>query len=71
MEGMLDKPQGRNGANEFARRSMKNLAFIVEASRSEADVHPVTQAVGALLGIVVFPWERNALRAVKVADYVA
>ena len=43
---------------------MKNLDFVVKA-HAHADVHPVTQTVGALLGIVVFPWERNALSAVK------
>jgi hypothetical protein len=61
---MLNELQGRNGTGEFARRSMKNLDFVVNA-RERADVHPVTQTVGALLGIVVFPWERSALSAVK------
>mgnify|MGYP001590962275 CR=1 FL=1 len=61
---MLDKLQGRNGTGEFALRSMKNLDFVVNA-QAGADVHPVTQTVGALLGIIVFPWERNALLAVK------
>jgi hypothetical protein len=60
---MLDELQGRNGTGEFARRSMKKLEFVV--AQKGADVHPVTQTVSSLLGIVVFPWERNALLAVK------
>ena len=62
---MLDALQGRNGSGEFARRSMKNLDFILAAAESDGDVHPVTQIVGALLGIVVFPWAKHALNAVK------
>lgn len=62
---MLDKLQGRNGTGEFARRSMSNLDFILARAESAPDVHPVTQIVGALLGVVVFPWERSALNAVK------
>ena len=61
---MLGELQGRNGTDEFARRSMKNLDFILNAGPG-ADVHPVTQTVGALLGIVVFPWERKASLKVK------
>ena len=61
---MLDKLQGRNGSGEFARRSMKNLQFILDVGAG-ADVHPVTQTISALLGIVVFPWEKSALHGVK------
>ena len=61
---MLDKIQGRNGSGEFARRSMKNLQFVLDVGAG-ADVHPVTQTISALLGIVVFPWEKSAFRAVK------
>ena len=62
---MLDKLQGRNGSGEFAGRSMKNLDFILGAAENHEEVHPVTQTIGALLGIVVFPWEKNAFNAVK------
>jgi hypothetical protein len=61
----MDKLQGRNGTGEFARRSMKNLDFVLANAETGADVHPITQTVGALLGIIVFPWERSALSAVK------
>jgi hypothetical protein len=62
---VLNTLEGRNGSGEFARRSMKNLDFILDAARNSADVHPVTQTVNALLAILVFPWERGALNAVK------
>ena len=48
---MLNTLEGRNGSGEFARRSMKNLDFILDAARNSADVHPVTQMVNALLAI--------------------
>jgi len=57
--------EGRNGSGEFARRSIKNLDFILDAARKLDDVHPVTQTVSTLIAIVVFPWERSALNAVK------
>jgi hypothetical protein len=62
---VLNTLEGRNGSSEFARRSMKNLDFILDAARNSADVHPVTQTVSALLAIIVFPRERSALNAVK------
>jgi hypothetical protein len=62
---MLERFDGRNGSGEFARRSMKNLDFIVQAARNSADVHPVTQTVTALLAIIVFPWQRAAFAEVK------
>jgi hypothetical protein len=43
---------------------MKNLQFILDVGGG-ADVHPVTQTISALLGIVVFPWEKSAFHAVK------
>lgn len=62
---MLDRLDGRNGTKEFARRSVENLCFILRAAAYDKDVHPVTQIVGMLLGIIVFPWERDAFNAVK------
>jgi hypothetical protein len=55
----------RNGTSIFAERSMKNLNFIVECEAAGADVHPVTQAVSALVGIIVFPWETAAFDTLK------
>jgi hypothetical protein len=62
---MLEKLQGRNGTREFARRSITNLDFLIAAANAGAGVHPVTQIVTALLAIVIFPWERDALDEVK------
>jgi hypothetical protein len=55
----------RNGTSEFARRTQKNLDFIVLAAQQGQDVHPVTQAVSSLLGIVIFPWQHSAFDIVK------
>lgn len=55
----------RNGTAIFAWRAQKNLDFIAACATQEEDVHPVTQAVLALLGIVVFPWETSAFNIVK------
>ena len=55
----------RNGTEIFARRTRKNLEFIATSAMNGEDVHPVTQAILALLGIVVFPWETSAFDLVK------
>jgi hypothetical protein len=55
----------RNGTTIFASRARKNLDFIVAHAETGGDVHPVTQAVSALLGIVVFPWEISAFDHMK------
>ena len=49
----------RNDALGFAHRSRKNLAFIEKAYSDNADVHVVTQLVLSMLGLVIFPMERN------------
>jgi hypothetical protein len=49
----------RNHALGFAERSRKNLAFIEHARSQGSDVHVVTQLVVSMLGLVVFPMERN------------
>jgi hypothetical protein len=54
----------RNQSLEFARRTMRNLDFIIEA-QDKNSVHVVTQSIMSLLGLVVFPWERSAIDAVK------
>jgi hypothetical protein len=41
----------RNGTSVFAERAQKNLDFIAKCAAEEVDVHPVTQAV---LALVVF-----------------
>ena len=55
----------RNGTEIFALRSRKNLEYITNSAINGEDVHPVTQAILALLGIVVFPWETSAFDIVK------
>lgn len=55
----------RNGTEVFALRTRKNLEYIAKAAMNGDDVHPVTQAITALLGIVVFPWETSAFDIVK------
>src|ERR1700676_3367075 len=57
----------RNGTSVFAERTIKNLDFIVDCEAVGEDVHPITQTISALLGVVVFPWEREALK--KVSAY--
>ena len=51
----------RNLSEIFARRVRKNLNFIIKERHQGEDVHEVTQLVISLLGIIVFPWEANAL----------
>jgi hypothetical protein len=59
----------RNDALEFATRTRTNLLFIEHASRENleghARVHPVTQLANSLLGLVVFPWEREFAKHVQ------
>jgi hypothetical protein len=55
----------RNGTAIFAERVHKNLEFIVASAADGHDVHPVTQAVSSLLGIIVFPWEHSAFDRMK------
>ncbi len=55
----------RNGTSIFAERSQKNLDFIIKSAAAGCDVHPVTQVVSALLGIIVFPWEIAAFDNIK------
>lgn len=62
---MLDTLQGRNGSGEFARRAMSNLEFVLSHSAADIQVHPITQIICTLLGVVVFPWERSAFDKIK------
>jgi hypothetical protein len=54
----------RNGTSIFAERSHKTLDFIAKRAAESHDVHPVTQAVLSLLGVIVFPWETSAFDVV-------
>jgi hypothetical protein len=46
---------GRNETEGFAKRTRRNLDFILAAQQQHEDVHVVSQVVLSLLGIVVFP----------------
>jgi HEPN pEK499 p136 len=57
----LRPPDGipsRNEIEGFAVRTRKNLDYIIAAHKAHQDVHIVTQLVGSLLGLVVWPFER-------------
>lgn len=63
----------RSQAEAFAQRTRCNLEFIEEAGRDSVnDVHRVTQITLSLLGVIVFPWERetldSAMQATSLAD---
>jgi hypothetical protein len=60
----------RNRTDIFAQRTLKNLDFIVRCASEGSDVHVVTQAISALLGIVVFPWETDAFDRVEKKELV-
>jgi hypothetical protein len=51
----------RNTTEGFARRVRKNLEFVLRNRRQGEDVHEVTQLTISLLGLIIFPWESNAL----------
>lgn len=70
----LDPLEPRNMSSGLAKRTLKNLDFIKNAALAGEDVHPVTQAVNSLLGLLVFPVEKEknflaALRDVKFDDH--
>jgi HEPN pEK499 p136 len=50
----------RNTLRGFGKRTRKNLAFVASRAETGDDVHPVTQLLLSLLGLVVFP--REALK---------
>jgi hypothetical protein len=54
----------RNEAEEFARRTRKNLQFVVHSKQTGADVHVVTQLTASLLGLIVYPWEKQFAQTV-------
>lgn len=60
-----DQSYTRNGTLVFSERARKNLRYIIDSESDGADVHPVTQTITSLLAIIIFPWERAALSALK------
>lgn len=64
--GELDfESASRNDALQFAERTLKNLDYIVAAWRENgADVHPVTDLVNSLLGLIVFTKERTLMEQI-------
>lgn len=49
----------RNECEEFAKRTKKNFEHIEQSKEDGKDVHVVTQLANSLLGLVVFPWEKE------------
>ncbi len=49
----------------FAERTKKNLVYIEQAKSRDRDVHVVTQIVNSSLGLIVFPWESQADKAMR------
>jgi hypothetical protein len=49
----------RTLSSGLAQRTLKNLDFIIK-NASSTEVHPVTQVVNSLLGLLVFPVEKEA-----------
>jgi HEPN pEK499 p136 len=58
----------RNDSLEFARRTQKNLERIEMSAKAGEDVHVVTQLTVSLLGLIVFPWERQFDDSIKPLD---
>jgi hypothetical protein len=54
---MFPSLNSRNLSSGLAHRTLKNLDFIKNAYA--ADVHPVTQVINSLLGLLVFPVEKE------------
>lgn len=59
------KLASRNDSLGFAARCKKNLLHIERAFQSREDVHVVTQIVVSSLGLIVFPWERDADQKIR------
>jgi|SRR5271157_599471 len=49
----------------FAKRTSKNLGYIEDAFKKDADVHVITQPANSLLGLIVFPWEKHFVDAIE------
>ena len=55
----------RNDPLGFARRTRKNLENIERAYSVGADVHVVTQLMLSLLGLIVFPMEKEFYQQIR------
>jgi hypothetical protein len=55
----------RNDAVQFAERTRANLVWIEQLAAAGEPVHPITQLVNSLLGLLVFLRERNYLNQTK------
>ena len=65
--------ESRSLSTGLAQRTLKNLAFIQSAHARGEDVHIVTQVVNSLLGLFVFPVEKEdqffaSFSSVKLSD---
>lgn len=63
--------KSRNETLGYAERTRKNLAHIEEALKAGEDVHVITQLGNSLLGLIVFPFEReptSSIAQVKMAE---
>ena len=58
----------RNNALGFAARTRKNLDHIEKAYARNVDVHVITQLANSLLGLIVFPKEKNFYSHVKALE---
>ncbi len=59
------KYASRGHALGFANRTRKNLEHIETAFANGADVHVITQLVNSLLGLIVFPLEKNFVDSIR------
>jgi ADP-ribosylglycohydrolase len=53
---------GRNDAYVFAQRTLANLDHVLGTARENPELHPVTQLANSLLGLVVFPYQREVVK---------
>src|SRR5713101_8137333 len=60
MASPLPPLESRTLSSGLARRTLKNLDFI-KKNASSTEAHPVTQVVNSLLGLLVFPVEKEKL----------
>jgi HEPN family protein len=55
----------RNEAEEFAVRTRKNLEYVINGWKQTHDVHVVTQLTVSLLGLIVYPWEKQFAQRIQ------
>jgi HEPN pEK499 p136 len=69
----LDPLESRSLSTGLAQRTLKNLAFVQGAHARGEDVHLVTQMLNSLLGLFLFPVEKErqffgSFSSVKLSD---